>query len=185
MPPLYLPLAASKGTGIIEPVFGLMLWTLVIFFITFFLLKRYAFGRIAAAIDERRRVVRENLESAERSRAEAQRLLEEYKQQLAASRREASDIIERARRAGEELQRQTREEVQQARERGLAEVQTQIEAETRQSLDRLKDEVADLTLVATEKVIRRTLDEAEGRRLVEEALAEVDFSALEGVDNHS
>jgi F-type H+-transporting ATPase subunit b len=184
MPSLVVPLAASKSTGIIEPVFGLMLWTLVIFFITFYLLRRFAFGRIAAAIDERRRVVRENLESAERSRAEAQRLLEEYKEQLAAARREASEIVERARRTGEELQRQVREEVQEARERGLAEVRTQIEAETRQSLERIKDDVADLTLVATEKVIQRTLDEAEARRLVDEALAEVDFSVLEGVDNH-
>ena len=184
MSPPALPLASSSSTGIIEPVFGLMLWTLVIFFITFYLLRRFAFGRIAAAIDERRRIVRENLESAERARAEAQRLLEEYKQQLAVARREASEIIERARRAAEELQRQAREEVQEARERGLADVRSQIEAETRQSLERIKDEVADLTLVATEKVIQRTLDEAEGRRLVDEALAEVDFSVLEGVDNH-
>ena len=84
-----MPLFADAA--LVSPSPGLMIWTLVVFFITFYLLKRLAFGRIAEAIDERRRIVRENLESAERSRDEAQGLLEEYKQQLAEARQEAAD----------------------------------------------------------------------------------------------
>ena len=71
-----------------------------------------------------------------------------------------------------------REEAAAQREREIAAAKAAIEAETRQAIDQIKNEVADLTLLATEKVVGRALDEAEGRRLVEEALAEVDFSAL-------
>jgi F-type H+-transporting ATPase subunit b len=170
----------DSGVGIVEPKLGLMVWTLVVFGITFYLLKRLAFGRIAEAIDERRRTVRENLESAERSRAEAQGLLDEYRTQLAAARHESSDIVERARRTGEELQRQMREELAAAREKGLSDAQAAIQAETRQALDQIKNEVADLTLLATEKVVGRALDQKEQQRLIDEALGEVDFSRLRG-----
>src|SRR6185503_9917326 len=110
--------------------------------------------------------VRENLEAAERSREEAQALLDEYKQQLAQARREAGEIVERARATGAELERQ------------IATAKAAIEAETRQAIEEIKNQVADLTLLATEKVVGRALDEREGRRLVEEALAEVDFTKL-------
>src|SRR3954453_11613534 len=152
MPALLLPFA-SEGDFLIKVSPGLMIWTLVIFGITLYLLKRLAFGRIAEAIDERRRVVRENLETAERSRDEARQLLEDYRKQLAEARHEASDIVDRARRTGDELQRQMRDEIQAQRERGLAEVQAAIQAETRQALDQIKNEVADLTLLATETVV--------------------------------
>src|SRR3954468_23702271 len=173
--PAFLIVADS---ALVRPTPGLMIWTLVIFGITLYLLKRLAFGRIAAAIDERRRVVRENLESAERARDEAQKLLEDYRKQLAEARHEASDIVERARRTGDELRRQMQEDVNAAREKGLRDTQESIRAETRQALDQIKNEVADLTLLATEKVVGRALGEVEQRQLIEQALAEVDFTRL-------
>jgi len=173
-----MPLIADAA--LVSPAPGLMIWTLVIFFLTYLLLRWKAFGPIANAIEERRAAVRENIESAERSRDEAQKLLEEYKEQLAKSRHEASDIIERARRTAEESSRQAREELRLEKERGIAQVQEAIAAETRQALDQIKNEVADLTLLATEKVVGRALDAAEQRRLIDEALGEVDFSRLRG-----
>jgi F-type H+-transporting ATPase subunit b len=74
-----------------------------------------------------------------------------------------------------------REEATAQRERDVAAAKAAIAAETRQALDQIKNQVADLTLLATEKVVGRALDEAEGRRLVEEALSEVDFSELGAV----
>jgi F-type H+-transporting ATPase subunit b len=71
-----------------------------------------------------------------------------------------------------------REEATAQRERDIAAAKHAIEAETRQSIEQIKNQVADLTLLATEKVVGRALSESEGRRLVEEALAEVDFSQL-------
>ena len=169
---------ADNSSDLVKPFPGLMIWTLVTFFITFLVLRKYAFGPLAALVEKRRTLVRENLEAAEHSREEAERLLEEYKQQLAQARREAGEIVERARRPGSELERQMREEATAQRERDVAAAKAAIAAETRQAIDQIKNQVAELTMLATEKVVGRTLDEDEGRRLVEEALAEVDFSAL-------
>ena len=134
-------------------------------------------------LDERREAVRANLAAAEGSREEAESLLEEYKAQLAASKHEATEILDRARATAAEQQRQLVEEIAAERERGIAAAQQAIAAETQQSLDRIKMEIADLTLLATEKVLGHALDEKEQKRLVEEALAGVDFSALHGGSN--
>jgi F-type H+-transporting ATPase subunit b len=169
---------ADNSSDLVKPFPGLMIWTLITFLISLWILKRYAFGPLAEMVEKRRTLVRENLEAAERSRDEAHELLEEYKQQLAQARREAGEIVERARATGAELERQMREEATAQRERDVAAAKAAIAAETRQSLDQIKNQVAELTLEATEKVVGRALSEAEGRRLVEEALAEVDFSKL-------
>jgi F-type H+-transporting ATPase subunit b len=173
-----MPLIADAA--LVSPAPGLMIWTLVIFFLTFLLLRAKVFGPVAKAIEDRRAAVRENIESAERSRDEAQQLLDEYKKQLAESRHEASEIVERARRTAEESSRQAREELRVEKERGIVQVQEAVAAETRQALDQIKNEVADLTLLATEKVIGRARDEKEQQRLIDEALGEVDFSKLRG-----
>ncbi len=175
-----LPILQAGGAGLIMPELGLSLWTLLTFLIVLFILKKYAFGRIAGLLDERREAVRANLSAADDARLEAERLLEEYKAQLAASKHEASEILERARATVAEQQRQLVEELAGERERGIAAAQQAIAAEVQQSLDRIKMEIADLTLLATEKVLGHALDEKEQKRLVEEALAGVDFSALHG-----
>jgi F-type H+-transporting ATPase subunit b len=169
---------ADNSSDLVKPFPGLMIWTLVVFFIAFLVLRKYAFGPLAELVEKRRTIVRENLEASERARDEAQTLLDEYKQQLAAARREAGEIVERARVTGSELERQMREEATAQRERDVQAAKAAIEAETRQSIEQIKNQVADLTLIATEKVVGRALNEAEGRRLVEEALSEVDFSQL-------
>jgi F-type H+-transporting ATPase subunit b len=170
--------ADNSSSDLVKPFPGLMIWTLVVFFVAFLVLRKYAFGPLAELVEKRRTIVRENLEASERAREEAQKLLDEYKQQLAQARREAGEIVERARATGAELERQMREEAAAQREREIAAAKQAIEAETRQAIEQIKNQVADLTLLATEKVIGRALDEREGRRLVEEALAEVDFSKL-------
>lgn len=170
----------AEGAGLIQPELGLSLWTLLTFLIVLVILRRYAFGRIAAMIDERREKVRTDFEAAESARTEAEAVLAEYQAQLAAARHEASQILERSRQTAAEQQKQLIEELAAERERGIASAQAAIEAETRQALDRIKIEIADLTLLATERVLDRTLDEAEQKRIVEEALAGVDFSGLTG-----
>jgi F-type H+-transporting ATPase subunit b len=171
---------ADDNILLIKPTPGLMIWVLVTFLLVLFILNRYAFGRIAEMLDARRKAVHDNLSSAEEARAEAQRLLEEYKQQLAAARAEATEIVERARRTGEDERRRMQEDLAAERERGVAQAKEAIAAETRQSLDRIKTEMATLTLQATELVLRRKLDDAESKRLIDEALADVDFSKLSG-----
>jgi F-type H+-transporting ATPase subunit b len=164
---------------LIEITPGLMIWTLICFGITYFVLKRFAFGPVQKIIDERRQRIRESIEEAERARSEARRLLEEHRELRAQSRHEAEEILAEARRIGESMRERIREETEADRQRRLEETRRQIEAETARALEQIRAEVADLALVAAEKVTARSLDDADHRRLIEEAVRDLDFSALE------
>jgi F-type H+-transporting ATPase subunit b len=173
-------LAASSPLTKIIP--GLMIWTLVFFFITFFVLRRYAFGPIQKLIDERRERIRQALEEADHARAEARELLEEHRKLIGSAKSDAEEILAEARRVSEANQRRMREETEADRQRRIEDTRKQIEAETRRALDVIRNEVAELSLIAAEKVTRRSLDDADHRRLIEEAVGELDFSVLESAD---
>jgi len=158
--------------------FGLIFWTLITFGIAVFVLWKYAFGPLQRVIDERRQGIQDSIDTAEQTRAEAARLLEEYKQTLAQVRQEAAEILERSRQSGEMVKAEITTEAKQQVERTLAKAHEQIKRETHAAIQELKDNVADITLLAAEKVATRSLTGADHRRLVEEALAEVDFATL-------
>ena len=109
--------------------------------------------------------------------AEADELLEEYRARLREAREQAEDIVTRARRAAEALEDETLAEARKRREEMLEQTRRDIEAETRRAIQEIRKEVADLTMLATEKVTRKTLDDDDQKRLVEEALGELDFSS--------
>ncbi len=179
-----LPVAAEDGGGsfLVSPELGLMIWTLVLFLFTMWVLSRTAFPRIGEALEKRANAIRESIEAAERQREEADKLLAEYRHRLTEAREQAEDILARARKAEEALKRGAAEEGKAKREELVAAARKDIEIETRRSLERIRKEVADLTVLATEKVTRKALDAEDQKRLVEEALAEVDFSALTGAE---
>ena len=168
---------------LIEVAPGLMIWTLICFGITFYVLKRFAFGPVQKIIDERRQRVREAIEAAERARAEARRLLEEHKELRASARGEAEEILAEARRVGDAMRERTREETEADRQRRLEETRRQIEAETARALEAIRAEVADLALIAAEKATAGALDDGAHRRLIQDAVKELDFSALEARQN--
>ena len=177
-----LPLATAATedkSGLIKPIPGLMIWTLISFGLAFFILRRVAFGPIQKIIDERRERIRQSLEEAERTRTEARQLLEEHRQLRANARGEAEGILSEARRVAESMQQRVREETEADRQRRLEETRRQIEAETTRALEQIRTEVADLALVAAEKVTRKSLDAGDQRRLIDEAIGELDFSVLE------
>jgi F-type H+-transporting ATPase subunit b len=170
----------SGGSFLVEPALGLMFWTLLAFGVTMYVLSKVAFPRIGEALERRANAIKQNIEEAEKQRREADELLAEYRQRLKEAREQAEDIQARARKAAETLERNAAEEGKQKREELVAAARKDIEAETRRSLERIRKEVADLTVLATEKVTRMALDEEDQKRLVDEALREVDFSALAG-----
>jgi F-type H+-transporting ATPase subunit b len=181
-----LPLAAEEeggGSFLVSPGLGLMIWTLILFGLTLFVLWKYAFPRIGDAIEKRANAIRENIEAAEKQREEADELLAEYRQRLKEAREQAEDIVARSRKASEAAVAEATADGRAKREELVAAARRDIEAETKRSLDRIRKEVADLTVLATEKVTRKALDDDDQKRLVEEALAEVDFSALAGAEN--
>ena len=158
---------------------GLMIWTLICFGITFYVLKRFAFGPIQQAIDQRRDRIREALAEADNAREEARKLLEEHKQLRAQARSEAEEVLAEARRIGDSMRERVRDEAEQDRQRRLEDTRRQIDAETTRALEQIRAEVAELALVAAEKVTRKSLDDADHRRLIEEAIGDLDFSVLE------
>ena len=157
---------------------GLMIWTLVMFGITLFILKRYVFGPLGDAIEKRRSHIAESIEEAERSRDEATAMLEDYKTRLVDARKEADALREQGRKEGERQRSELLAEGQIQRERVIADAEVQIDAEVRQAAGGLRDDVVTLALMAAEKVSRSTLSEAEHRRLIEEAISEADLSTL-------
>ena len=173
-------LAADSGNFLVTPNVGVMIWTLIAFGIAVWVLKRYAFPRIGEALDRRQRAIEESIDAAERTKSEADQLLAEYRERLAEARRQADEIVARARKAAETREQEALEEGRTRREEMLEQTRRDIEAETRRAIAEIRAEVADLTVMATEKVTRKTLDEGDQRRLVEEALADLDFEALAG-----
>ena len=177
---LFLAQEESGGSsGLIEVVPGLMIWTLICFAITFFILKRFAFGPIQRTIDERRDRIRKAVEEADSARAEARDLLEQHKQLIGQAKGEAADILADARKVADAQIERVKGEAEEERQRRLEETRRQIDAETKRSLDLIRAEVADLTLEATARVTGKVLDSEDQRRLIDEAIAELDFSALE------
>jgi F-type H+-transporting ATPase subunit b len=174
--------AASSGGGsfLVSPDIGLMIWTLVVFVISMYILSKLAWPRIAAALDKRQQAIEESIDTAERTRTEAARLLEEYRERLTAARQQADEIVARARKTAENNEAETIAEAKRKREEMMAQTRRDIEQETRRAIQEIRSEVADLTVLATEKVTRKTLTTDDQKRLVEEALSELDFAALSG-----
>ena len=167
------------ASPLIDVVPGLMIWTLVCFGITFFVLRKFAFGPIQKTIDERRERIRSSVEEAEHARAEARRLLEEHKQLIAQAKNEAGGILAEARKVADSQRDRAREEIEVDRQRRLEDTRKQIEAETARALEQIRAEVADLTLIAASKVTGKVLDRDDHRKLIDDAIGDLDFSALE------
>jgi F-type H+-transporting ATPase subunit b len=173
-----LPLASSSGSFLIAPNVGLMAWTLILFFISMAILAKLAFPRISQALDKRQRAIEDSIDAAERTRREADEILAEYRERLREARRQAEEIVQRARQAAEIHAREAQEEAVARREQMMEQTRREIEAETRRAILDIRREVADLTVMAAEKVTRKSLTEEDQRRLIEEAVGELDFTVL-------
>jgi F-type H+-transporting ATPase subunit b len=170
--------AASSGSFLITPNVGLMIWTLILFGLSMYFLAKVAFPRISAALDKRQRAIEDSIDHAEQVRHQADEILAEYQERLKEARGQADEIVSRARRAGETHEHQSQEDAKAKREQLLEQTRRDIETETRRAIQEIRREVADLTVMATEKVTRKVLTEDDQRRLIDEAMSELDFSAL-------
>jgi F-type H+-transporting ATPase subunit b len=174
----------SGGSFLVSPGLGLMIWTLVLFLFTMWVLSKVAFPKIQEALDKRANTISESIEAAERQRQESDELLAEYRARLAEAREQADDIMARARKSAETAEAEAAASGKEKRDELVESANREIEAQTRRSLDEIRQTIADLTVVAAEKVTRKSLDPDDQKRLVEEALSEVDFSTLSGAENN-
>src|ERR687887_70899 len=125
---LLVTAADSGGNFLVSPSVGLMIWTLLAFFVTYLLLRKLAFPRIQEALQRRQKAIDDSIDAAERTRREAEELLGEYRERLREARKQADDIMERARRAGEQQERET---VQDGRKRRAATSRSRPSARSR------------------------------------------------------
>jgi F-type H+-transporting ATPase subunit b len=170
----------EASNALIKVTPGLMIWTIISFLITLFVLKRYAFGPIQRMIDQRRERIEQAIAEADNAREEARRLLEEHRKLIGQAKSESEEILQEARRIADAQRERVRQETDEDRQRRLDETRRQIDQATVQALGQIRDEVGRLSLLAAEKVTRKSLDQADQKRLIDEALAELDFSQLEG-----
>ena len=175
---------SGDAPGLVDPVIGVMIWTLIVFGIVLLVLWKVVFPLITEALDKRTRMIEDSIDSAEKTKREADELLREYRERLSDARGQADDIVARARRTAETAENETIAEARAKREEMMEQTRRDIEAETRRAIQEIRSEVANLTVLATEKVTRKSLDSADQRRLVEEALAELDFAALASEERH-
>ncbi len=168
----------AADSFLVSPDAGLMIWTLVVFAIAFYILRKLAFPQIAAALDKRQQAIEEAIDHADRTKQEADELLREYRERLSEARTQADEIVSRARKTAESTEARGVAEGKRKKDELMEQSQREIQQETARAIQTLRSEVADLTVLATEKVTRKSLDESDQKRLVEDALAELDFSSL-------
>ncbi len=180
-----LPIAADSGSWLITPNVGIMFWTLIVFGVSLYILNKAVFPRIRDALDTRQRVIEESIDTAERLKTEADEVLADYRERLKEARTQAEGILERARTTAEAAEKRAGDEAKERREELLEQTKRDVETETRRAISEIRAEVANLTILATEKVTRKHLDSDDQKRLVEEALSELDFSALAASSEHN
>jgi F-type H+-transporting ATPase subunit b len=166
---------------ILAPYPGLMFWTVVAFFLSLWVLRKYAFGPIQEALDARRATVNGAIDHAEQVKAEAEQLLAEYKAQLAEARGEADQMRDRARKDADEHVARVRSEAEGQRQEQLVQTQTQIRAEVDKAMGDLRSAVAEMTVAASEKVLRGSIDAKQHETLIQQAVEELDFDRLQKV----
>jgi F-type H+-transporting ATPase subunit b len=168
----------ASGSFLITPNVGIMIWTIVVFAISYYILRRTVFPRIGDALDQRAKKIGGDIDAAEQIRQEANKVLDEYRERLAEARGQADEIVQRARQTADSHEHEGKERGQELIAEAAKRAEREIQAATDRAIDDIRQEVADLTVIATEKVTRKSLNDADQRRLVEQALGELDFSSL-------
>jgi F-type H+-transporting ATPase subunit b len=150
---------------------NLMLWTLVIFGILYFLLRWKAFPAILGAVEQREKSLQDALESAKRDREDAQRLLEEHRRQIEAARAEAQKLIADGRAVAEKMRTDLIEQTHQEQQAMLERARREIESDKERALAQLRREAVNLAIAGASKVIEQNLDNSKNRQLVESFLS--------------
>jgi F-type H+-transporting ATPase subunit b len=178
---MMLPFAQAEESGggdLISVVPGLMIWTILTFLIVLFVLRRVAFSRIQALIDQRRERIRDALDAADKAREEARELRELTAREREEARAERDRILEETRRQAQQQFERSRREAEEDLKRRLEENQRTLEAENRKLREQIRRDVVELTLLAAEKVTGKALDADDQRRLIDETIEEADVKQL-------
>jgi F-type H+-transporting ATPase subunit b len=158
--------------GVID-INGTVIVELVTFLIMLAILARFVYPEIVRLAEARQRAVAQQLEEAEKARKDADARLEEAQRKLDDARKTAQQVIDAASKSGELARQDLKQKADEEARRTVENARKQIEAERDQAIRSVRSEVADLVLVATEKVIGETLDDKKHQRLIQQAIEEV------------
>jgi F-type H+-transporting ATPase subunit b len=169
------PLLAQEGekVDLLSPNAGVMFWTLIIFVVLLFVLARFAFKPLTAAVEAREKALEEAITSAKRDRDEAARLLAEQQKALEATRADAQRVVAEGRTTAEKLRNEMLEQTKQQQHELLERARVEIDNERKRAIADLRREAVDLALAGASKVVERNLDDQMNRKLVESFLASV------------
>lgn len=158
---------------------SLIFWEILSFGILLWVLYKYAFPPILETLDMRERKIRESLEQAERHRVEAERRMQEYEAKLTAASREAEAVLIQAKERAQRLLDENEQRLGTEAERVKGEATREIDQERRKAIQEIRSQATDLALLVAEKVVERSLNDADHRRLADEAIAAVakDYSS--------
>lgn len=170
--------AEEDEGSLIDVVPGLMVWTILTFLIVLWVLRRFAFGRIQGLIDQRRDRIREALDEADKARHEARELRELVKREREEAKAEREKILDESRRQAQRQLEQAREQADADLRERLEKNREELEAENARLREQIRRDVVELTLLASEKVTGKVLDDDDQRRLIDETVAEVDVKRI-------
>ncbi len=166
--------AAPGGGEQIPPTdYGLQIWTLVAFVVLLALLVKFAFKPIAVALDRRGQAIKASLDEAEKQRAEAKKLMEDYQQQVAQARAEAGKIIEEARLLSEKVRKELVDKANAESGALVQRAQEEIVRQKEKGIQELKDTVANLSVQIASRVIEREVNEASHRQIMDKLIADL------------
>ena len=169
---------AEDEGSLIDVVPGLMVWTILTFLIVLWVLRRFAFGRIQGMIDQRRDRIREALDEADKAREEARELRELVKREREEALADRERILDESRRQAQRQLEQAREQADTDLQERLVKNREELEAENARLREQIRRDVVELTLLASEKVTGKILDDEDQRRLIDETIAEVDVKQI-------
>lgn len=165
--------AEHGGGGILPTDWGLQFWTLITFLALLALLAKFVFKPIAQALDRRGETIKKSIEEAEKVRADAKKLMEDYQKQLAEARSEANKIIEEARGLGESVRKEVVDKAQSEASAVVQRAQEEIQRQKEKGIQELKDTVASLSVQIASKVIEKEVNETAHRQLVENLIKDL------------
>jgi F-type H+-transporting ATPase subunit b len=161
------------GGGVYDMNTGLSVWTLIVFAGLVLLLGKFAWNPILKMVDEREKGIQSALDEAAQHNAEAARMLEEHKAQLADARRQASELIAEGRSAGENVRKEIEDKARAEAQSILDRARSEIERERDAAIETLRKESGELALAAASRLMQENLDQAKDRALVERYLADL------------
>lgn len=166
---------ASTGGGgsLLDVNPGLIVWTIVTFIILLIILKKVAWKPILTALENREKEIADSLNKAEKAKEDAQKILEENKASLAKAEEESKKIIDQSRIYAKNLKEQMMKDSKEQAQKIIEDAAAEIERKKDAAFDELKNQIAEISVTAAEKIIKENLDANKNKKIVDKYLAEI------------